>query len=195
MVPGLIAVLLALAPAMLTAVAVVREKELGTITNFYATPVTRLEYLWGKQLPYAVISLGNFAVLFLLALVLFDVPLKGGFAALVVGAALYVLASTGIGLLVSAFTRTQIAGLLVTLIVTLVPAFLYSGLLTPVASLVGQAELVARGFPAMYFLNITVGTFTKGLGFAELWTNHVALAAFFAGFSLLSMLLLARQAR
>ena len=118
-------------PSILTALAVVREKELGSITNLYVTPVTRLEFLLGKQLPYLAVAMFSFFVLVALAVFVFRVPLKGSLAALTMGALLYVVTATGFGLLMSAFTRTQIAALFGTAIATLTPATQFSGLTDP----------------------------------------------------------------
>lgn len=194
-VPGILAMVLALSPAMLTAVAVVREKELGSITNLYATPTGRVEFLLGKQLPYVAVSMVNFLLLAALAVYGFEVPLKGDPFTLALGAVLYVFVTTGIGLLVSAFTRTQLAALLISLIVTVVPSFLYSGLLTPVSSLTGGAAWISRGFPATYFLNIAVGSFTKGLRFAQLWPNYAVLLGMMAALLCASVALLRKQER
>ncbi len=193
-VPGLIAVVLLIVPAMYTAVAVVREKELGSITNLYATPVTRLEFLLGKQLPYAAIGFLNFLVLTLCTVVVFGVPMKGSMATLAAGAVFFVLASTGIGLVMSSFTRTQAASLIGTLLVTLIPGFLYSGLLTPVASLGTAAEAIARVFPTMYFYNVSVGVFTKDLGVDALLPDFIAMALFFIAAVAISTGLLRKQA-
>ncbi len=192
-VPGILAMVLALSPAMLTAVAVVREKELGSITNLYATPIGRVEFLLGKQLPYVAISMVNFGLLTAMTIYGFGVPLKGDFFALALGAALYVCVTTGIGLLVSTFTRTQLAALLISLIVTVVPSFLYSGLLTPVSSLVGGASWIARAFPATYFLDIAVGCFTKSLPARELWPSYAVLLGMMAALLCASIALLRKQ--
>jgi ribosome-dependent ATPase len=165
-------------PPLLTAVAVVREKELGSIANLYATPLRPLEFLLGKQLPYVLVSLVAFGLLFLLAVLLFRVPFHGSGTALVAGALLYTIATTAIGLVISSFTRTQISALLVAVILTLLPAFLYSGFFTPISSLSGVAKAVALSFPAGAFLGISVGTFTKGLGMADLWSGLLVLAGF-----------------
>src|SRR5262249_1784734 len=101
MVPGDIMLLLMLIPSMLTALSVVREKELGSIANFYAAPATRTEFLFGKQLPYMLVALIQFATLVALAVLLFHVPVKGSWLTLIVGGVIYVLASTGFGLLLS----------------------------------------------------------------------------------------------
>jgi ribosome-dependent ATPase len=192
-VPATLAVVLIMIPAMLTAVAVVREKEMGSITNLYATPISRLEFLWGKQLPYVLISFLNFLLLSALIVTVFDVPLKGSLAALVFGALLFVFATTGIGLLVSTFTRSQVAASIVALLLTMIPSFQYSGLLSPVSSLQGPSLAFGRLFPTTYYLNISVGTFTKDLGFAELGPNFLALALIFVVLTALSVALIRKQ--
>jgi ribosome-dependent ATPase len=193
MVPANISLMLALFPAILMALAIVREKELGSITNLYVTPVTRLEFLIGKQLPYIAIAMANFVILFLMALFLFQVPLKGSLPLLVVGALVYVTTTTAYGMLISAFTRTQIAALFGTAILTVMPAIQFSGMMSPVSSLTGMARIVGQLFPMTYFVPICVGTFTKGLGFADLSGDLLKLALFVPALLLLSMLLLRKQ--
>jgi ribosome-dependent ATPase len=195
MVPSTMALLLILIPAILMATAVVREKELGSITNLYVTPVTRFEFLFGKQLPYIAVAMLSFVTLFLMTVFLFAVPLKGSLAALALGALIYVTATTGYGMLISSFANTQIAALFGTSIVTFMPAMLFSGMLTPVSALTGGARLIGGGFPMTYFLKISVGTFTKGLGFRDLSGTLLALAAFIPVFLLASILLLRKQER
>jgi len=195
MVPGVIMLLLMLIPAMMTAVGVVREKELGSITNLYATPVTRLEFLLGKQLPYIVIAMLSFVSLVLLALFLFKVPVKGSIPALVAGALLFVITSTGFGLLVSTFVKTQIAAIFAAAILSIMPTINFSGFLSPVSSLTGGGRIAGYGYPSSYFQNISVGVFTKALGFADLLINYVVLAGFIVVFLLLSLTLLKAQER
>jgi ribosome-dependent ATPase len=156
---------------MLTALSVVREKELGSIINLYVTPVTRAEFLLGKQLPYIVLAMLNFGLMTLLAVTLFGVPVKGSFAALAAGALLFVMFSTGFGLVTSTFTRSQIAALFLTIIATIIPAVQFSGLLNPVSSLAGVGAFIGRVYPATYFLNITRGVFNKALGFSSLHSS------------------------
>ncbi|MGA9725007.1 MAG: ribosome-associated ATPase/putative transporter RbbA [Candidatus Binatus sp.] len=193
MIPGDIMLLLILIPAMLTTLGVVREKELGSIANLYATPVTRLEFLLGKQLPYVTVALVEFASLVALAGWLFDVPLKGSATGLVVGASLYVIASTGLGLLISIFVRTQIAAIFAAAIITTIPAMQFSGWLTPVSSLIGTARWVGLAFPSSYFQHISLGTFSKGLEFRSLVPDFAGLAGFIAIFLLASLMLLDKQ--
>ena len=171
MVPSVIPLLLLMIPAMLTALSVVREKELGSIINLYVTPVTRTEFLLGKQLPYIVLAMLNFGLMTLLAVTLFGVPVKGSFLALAAGALLFVMFSTGFGLFTSTFTRSQIAALFLTIIATIIPAVQFSGLLNPVSSLAGVGAFIGRIYPAAYFLNITRGVFNKALGFSSLHSS------------------------
>ena len=193
MVPAVIPLLLLLIPSMLTALCVVREKELGTISNFYVTPVTRLEFLLGKQLPYAGMGIINFLLLTLLAISAFGVPLKGNFLALLIAALLYVAGATGIGLLLSVLMRSQIAAMFCVVIVTMVPAIQFSGLIDPVSSLEGWAALIGRIFPTAYFLVISRGVFSKALGFHELASCFIPLLITIPVLILLSMLFLRKQ--
>jgi ribosome-dependent ATPase len=195
MVPGIMMLLLVLIPAMMTAVGVVREKEVGSITNVYATPVTSVEFLLGKQMPYSAIALANFVCLMLLAAFLFQVPMKGSAVVLVVGTFLYVVATTGFGLLISSFASTQVAAIFAAGILTSVPAISFSGWISPTSSLSGSGRVLGRLFPSMYFQAISLGTYTKQLGFAELRGDLLALAAFAVVFLAVSAALLPTQER
>jgi ribosome-dependent ATPase len=175
MVPAVIPLLLLLIPAMLATLAVVREKDLGSIINFYVTPTTRLEFLLGKQLLYVGLGFLNFLLLAALAVTLFRVPLKGDFLTAAAGALLYVGCSTGIGLLVSTLTRTQVAALFATAVLTLVPAGNFCGLTDPVSSLEGFGRLVGDVYPTSYYITISRGTFSKALGFAGLYQSFIPL--------------------
>ena len=195
MVPSTLAMMLALFPAILMALAVVREKELGSIINLYVTPVTRLEFLVGKQLPYVGVAMINFFVMFAMAIFLFNVPLKGSFLALLVGTAVYVFTTTGYGMLISTFCKSQIAALFGTAILTILPAQQFSGMMTPVSSLSGMAQIIGLCFPMSYFRPISVGTFTKGLGFQDLAPSILMLIVFIPALTMVSLLLLRKQER
>jgi ribosome-dependent ATPase len=176
MVPAVIPLLLMMIPAILAALSVVREKELGSITNFYVTPTTRLEFLLGKQLPYIALSTLSFLLLTLLAVTVFGVPLKGSFLTLAAAALLYVTSATAIGLLISTFTRSQIAALFGTAVLTMLPAAQYSGMIDPVSSLSGTGRLIGQVYPTTHFLTIARGTFSKALGFSNLHAAFLSLA-------------------
>lgn len=176
MVPAVIPLLLIMIPAVLTALSVVREKELGSIINLYVTPVSKLEFLLGKQLPYIGLALVNFCVMALLAVYLFRVPIKGDLASLCLAALLYVTAATALGLLVSTFMRSQVAALFGTAVFTILPSVNFSGMANPVSSMEGAGRLIGHIYPAAHFLVITRGIFCKALGFADLHKEFLALA-------------------
>jgi ribosome-dependent ATPase len=163
-VPSVPALLLLLIPAILMTVSIVREKELGSIINFYVTPTGRLEYLVGKQLPYMAIGLLNFVILTVLGLVVFQVPIKGSILLLLLCTVLYVAATTGIGMVTSTFTSSQVAAVFVTAILTIIPTIQFSGLLQPVSTLQGNAGRVGAIWPATYYMHSSLGAYTKGLG-------------------------------
>jgi len=193
LVPGDIMLLLILIPSMLTALSVVREKELGSIANFYAAPATKAEFLLGKQLPYVGVSLIQFVTLVALAVLLFQVPIKGSFPTLLLGGIVYVLASTGFGLLISVFATTQTAAIFAAAIITILPAVQFSGMFVPVSSLTGGAALAGRIFPSTYFQSISIGAFTKALDLTTLWPNIIALMLIAAIYFSISVLLLPKQ--
>lgn len=177
--PAVVPILLLLFPAILTALSVVREKELGSIINFYVTPITRLEFLLGKQVPYVLLAMVNYVLLVIVAVAIFRVPITGNILAMTLGAFLYTLTSTAIGLLFSIFMRSQIAAMFATAIGTILPAVQFSGLINPVSSLEGPGKLIGAIFPATHFVTICRGVFSKGLGFADLVGQLLALAVTF----------------
>jgi len=193
MVPSVIMLMLILIPAIMATIGVVREKETGSIANFYSTPITKFEFLFGKQLPYIAVSMISFVLLVLLAILLFGVPVKGSLLLLTIGTVLYVSATTGFGQLVSTFTRTQVSAVFATTILSIVPAVNFSGLLVPVSSLSGGARLLGLIFPPAWYQPISVGIFTKGLGFEALWVNVLVLAGFFVLFLVAAQLILRKQ--
>lgn len=193
MAPSVPAILLFLFPAILMSVSVAREREIGTITNFYVTPTRRLEFLVGKQLPYVAISLLNFLLMTALGVFLFGVSLQGSFFALSVGALAYVLATTGFGLVVSTFTKSQVAAVFATAVLGMMPTVQFSGLVQPVSTLEGAARIIGSLWPTTYYMHMSVGAFTKGLTFAELGPDILATAAFIPVFILIASALLKKQ--
>jgi ribosome-dependent ATPase len=176
MVPAVIPLLLLMIPAILATLSVVREKELGSITNFYVTPVTRLEFLLGKQVPYVVLSMVNFLFLAAFGIFVFRVPFTGSFPTFMLAGLLYVFVATGIGLLISSFMKSQVAAIFATVVITMIPATSYSGLIDPVSSMTGLGRAIGAVFPTAYFITIARGTFSKGLGFVDVQNGLIALA-------------------
>ncbi|WP_349531097.1 ABC transporter permease [Bradyrhizobium sp. NAS80.1] len=175
MAPAVIPILLLIIPAILATLSVVREKELGSIINFYVTPVTRLEFLIGKQLPYVALAMLNFFLLTAFAVFAFRVPFTGSFVAFTSAALLYVIITTAMGLVISSFMTSQIAAIFATALLTMIPATQYSGLVDPVSSLQGAGAVIGRIYPTAHFVTITRGTFSKGLDFGDLSGPFLAL--------------------
>lgn len=195
MVPAVIPLLLMMILAMLAALSVVREKELGSIINLYVTPVTRFEFLLGKQLPYVALALANALLLSLFAVFVFRVPFTGDLLAFATAAFVYVVAATAMGLLISSFMTSQIAAIFGTTILTLLPATQFSGMTDPVSSLQGMGALIGRIYPTAHFMTISRGTFSKGLGFGDLGASFLPLLIAVPVLLGLATFLLKKQAR
>ncbi len=193
MVPGVIPVLLIFIPSILMALSVVREKEMGSIINFYATPVTKLEFLIGKQIPYVFVGMIGYFTLVALSVWLFEVPFRGSFILLSFAALLYVIVTTGIGLFMSSFAKTQISALAGTAILTLLPTINFSGLKDPVSSLEGVGAVIGTIFPVTYFINISRGIFSKAVDFTGLSFDFMTLVISIMVITIGSMLLLKKQ--
>lgn len=192
-VPAVIPLLLMMIPAMLSALSIVREKELGSIINLYVTPTTRSEFLLGKQLPYIVLGMFNFFLLCALSVFVFGVAHKGSFLTLTLAALLYVTIATGLGLLISTFMKSQIAAIFGTAIITLIPATQFSGMIDPVASLEGPGRWIGQIYPTSHFLTIARGTFSKALNISDLWGSFIPLLIAVPLVLGLSVLLLKKQ--
>ena len=193
MVPNILVMVLVMIPAVMTALSVVREREIGSIANLYASPASVGQYLFGKQLPYLAMGAVNFAILSTMIVFWFGVPMKGSLLALLLGSLLLVGASTGLGLLVSSFTRSQTAAFFIATLGTMIPTMNFSGIIHPLSSLSGSAYAMGLGFPASWFQRISMGGFTKGLGLADFATEYAVLTAFSLGYLMLASVLLKKQ--
>ena len=191
--PGVMMLVLMMIPAMMSAVGVVREREIGSIANFYASPAAVAQYLIGKQLPYIAVGMVNFAAMMLMIIYLFGVPLKGSFTGLAIGTLLMVSASTALGLLISCFVRSQLAAIFATAIITMIPAQTYSGFIYPLSTMEGGALVIGKTFPSSWYYTVSVGSFTKGLHTADLLHEYAAIAAFAATSLILACVLLKKQ--
>lgn len=193
--PKLIMLVLMIVPSLLTTLGVVREKESGSIYNIYSSTVSRLEFLVGKLVPYVGISAANAVVLWLLAVTLFGVPFKGNLLLFFGVTVLYLVCTTGIGLVVSAFVRTQIAALLVTMILTGVQGVQYSGMMIPIESMSEDGQIMAHLLPAMYYTNVVSATFLKGVGMEVVWRDVLILAGYAAGLFTIGYVLFSKRPR
>jgi len=177
-VPGLIATTLMYYPALLTTLSIVREKESQTILSLYCSPISKAELLLGKLLPYLMISLVNAVVLMGLALYVFEVPFRGSLALVAFATVLYLFATCSVGMLISVLVNTQVAAILVTMVTTLLPSFLYTGFFTPLSASKWSIWLIGRFLPTTYYLDILRGVFLKGTGWSMNWPTLTTLAVY-----------------
>ena len=149
---------------------------MGSIINHYVTPTTSTEFMLGKQLPYVALAMLNFGLMALAAVTVFGTPITGSFATLTGAALLFSLCSTGMGLLASTVTRSQIAAMFFAMVGTLIPAVQFAGLINPVSSLVGVARWIGEVYPASHMFTISRGVFSKALSLQDLQPEFWALA-------------------
>lgn len=193
MTPGIIMLAMILIPNMMTALGVVREREIGSIMNLYGSPASKFQFLLGKQLPYIALSFLSYLLMVAVSILVFDVPIKGSAAAMFFGCFLGICASTAFGLLISSFVKSQVAAIFAAAIVAMVPTMNFAGMMYPTSSLDGNVLIVSKIFPGAWFQNISLGGFTKGLGFVELSHNYFALILIYAAYFGLAVLLLKKQ--
>lgn len=187
-VPGLFAVILMAFPPLLTALAVVRERERGSILQIYISPVRAWEFLGGKLIPYAAIAFLEMLLLLAVGNLWFHAPVRGSLPLLLVLSVLYVLCTVGIGLLISTITRSQVVAILLSIVLTLMPAFLFSGFIAAIASMPKFFQWYTYLFPARYFMEISRGISLKGVGLERLWPEAVILLIYAAALLALASL-------
>jgi len=193
MTPGIIMLAMMLIPSMMTALGVVREKEIGSIMNLYGCPADTLQFLLGKQLPYIVLAFISYLIMIWISVVVFGVPVKGSMWAMTVGAIFIITASTAFGLLVSSFVKSQIAAIFATAIVVIIPTLNFSGMIYPTSTLPSHIYVIAQLFPGYWFLIICLGGFTKGLGFMDFLSSYGALLTIYAVYFCGAVALLKKQ--
>lgn len=179
-VPGLFAVILMAFPPLLTALAVVREKETGSVEQIYVSPLRPWEFIAGKMLPYVALAFVQLVSVIALGRLWFGTPFRGSPLVLGLGSAIYVFCTVSIGLLVSTLARTQIAATLLALVITVMPSFLFSGFLYPTSSMPLRVQLYSHLFPARHYNVVSRGVLLKGLGFADLWPEFAILGLYAA---------------
>jgi ABC-2 type transport system permease protein len=174
-VPGVLAIVVMLITLMLTSMAVVREKEIGTIEQIMVTPITSAEFILGKSLPFALIGLADVLLVTAVGVFWFAVPIQGSLALLFVATALYLMSTLGIGLLISTMSRTQQQAMMSAFFFYF-PAVLLSGFMFPIANMPQVVQWLTYLNPLRYFLVVVRGIFLKGVGPGILWPQMVALA-------------------
>jgi ABC-2 type transport system permease protein len=174
-VPGLFAVLLMAFPPMLTALSIVREKERGTIEQIYVSPIRPFVFIFGKIISYGAIAFGEMLLILATGTLWFGIPFEGSVFLLIAISLIYVLCTVSIGLFVSTITKTQLAAVLLSLIIALMPSFLFSGFLFPITSMPYMLQFYTYVFPARYLNDISRDIFLKGAGIEYLWSNMLLL--------------------
>ena len=193
MIPGSLMIIMAMIPAMIAAIGIVREREIGSISNLYTSPAGVGEFLIGKQMPYVLVCFASYITLVLIAVFHFGLTIKGSVPGLFLAGLVYVFAATAFGMLVSSFTRTQVAALIATAVLTQVPVLSFSGFLSPAGALEGMGALIGRSFPAYYFQNISIGSFAKARGFFDLRGDYLAMLGLGVIYLLLARLAVRKQ--
>ncbi|WP_239364978.1 ribosome-associated ATPase/putative transporter RbbA [Snodgrassella communis] len=191
--PGMIMMAMMLIPVMMTALGVVREREIGSITNLYTSPASVRQFLIGKQIPYVFVSFISYLILVWLAVVVLGVPVRGSFFAMSLGALALICAATAFGLLISSFVKSQVAAIFGSAILSLIPALNFSGLLYPLSTLTGVNYWFGWSFPTAWYQLISLGGFTKGLGFLDFINYYLILLAFCLVYVFLAGCLLKKQ--
>jgi ABC-2 type transport system permease protein len=179
-VPGLVAVIMMIIAAMLTSLTIAREWERGTMEQLAATPVSRVEVVLGKLLPYLAIGLADVVVCSILGVLLFDVPFRGSAALLMVLSFFFLTGALGLGIFISAATKSQVLATQVAMMATYLPAFLLSGFMFAIEVMPAPLRAVTYLVPARYFLVVTRGIFLKGVGIEVLWFQAVLMIVFAA---------------
>jgi ABC-2 type transport system permease protein len=186
MVPGILAILLMLVTMVLSSLAIVKEKELGTLEQLNVTPISARQMVIGKLIPFVIIGVVDVALVLAVSQVVFGVPFRGS-AFLLFAASLLFLASTlGLGLLISTVAENQQQAMLTAAFFVMIPMFFLSGFAFPVESMPRAIRWMTYVFPLRYYLVIIRGIFLKGAGLVELWQQFAALAGFGAGIILLA---------
>jgi ABC-2 type transport system permease protein len=183
-VPGVLAMLVAVVSVILSSMAIVREREIGTMEQIMVTPIGRLEFILGKTIPFALIGFIDVALISLIAVFWFEVPLRGNPVTLFAATGLYLLSTLGVGLFISTVSRTQQQAMM-TAFFFMLPAFMLSGFVYPIANMPEVVQWLTYLNPLRYYLVIIRGVFLKGLGLQVLWPHMAALALL--GATLLSM--------
>ncbi|MEJ2335064.1 MAG: ABC transporter permease subunit [Gemmatimonadales bacterium] len=177
-VPGLIAVLMSIIAAMLTSLTIAREWERGTMEQLVATPVRRLEVVFGKLVPYVGIGLVDVALASAVGVFLFDVPLRGSALLLLAASVLFLLGAEGLGIFLSAVLRSQVLATQAAILVTYLPALLLSGFIFAISNMPVVLRVISYVVPARYFITVTRGIFLKGVGVEALIGSLIGLAIY-----------------
>ena len=179
-VPGLLGVILMAFPPLLTTLAVVREKETGSVQQIFVSPIRPYQFIAGKMIPYAVIAFMEMLMILAAGVWWFQIPFRGSLPLFLGATTLYVFCTVSLGLLISSVTRSQLVAMLLALLATLMPSFLFSGFLFPIFTMPAMLQMYTYLFPARYFIEIVRGIMMKGIGLEMLWPQFLMLVLYTA---------------
>jgi drug efflux transport system permease protein len=177
MIPGIVALLLLVVTTNLSAMAIVREKEIGTLEQLNVTPLARWELIVGKLLPYAMIGIIDVVLVLIVAIYWFEVPMRGSIALLFGMSVIYLMSTLGLGLFISSISNTQQQAMMTTTFFFLTPMIYLSGFIFPIENMPVWIQPVTYLIPLRYFLVIVRGIFLKGVGLETFWPQALALFA------------------
>jgi ABC-type multidrug transport system permease subunit len=192
-VPGVIAIILIFLPPTIVAISLSKEKETGSILNMFCSPIKKAEYIIGKAIPYIVITYFNFILFLLFTVFIFQVPMRGSLLLLLGVSLIYVITVIGLGIFVAVLVKSQIAAILITAVVNLIPSFMYSGFMIPVVCMDPSAKETAYSIAPTYYISFIRKLMLKGVGMEYLSREVLALALMAFGYFFLSIVLFKKR--
>lgn len=193
MVPGIVGLLLSIVTLLLTSLAVVKEKEIGTMEQLIVTPLKPYQIIFGKLVPFILLGFISIIIVLTAMRIIFDIPVKGSLFFLFLSSFFYILSTLGLGLFVSTISKTQQQAMMIAVFAVMMPMVFLSGFAFPVENMPEIIQYISYIIPLKYFINIIRGVISKGLGFTELWFNALVLLAMGMFILLLSSLRFQRR--
>jgi len=193
MVPGIVGLLLSIVTLLLTSLAVVKEKEIGTMEQLIVTPLKPYQIIIGKLVPFILLGFVSIIIVLTAMRFIFNIPVKGSLFFLFLSAFFYILSTLGLGLFVSTISKTQQQAMMIAVFAVMMPMVFLSGFAFPVENMPKIIQYISYIIPLKYFINIIRGVISKGLGFSELWLNAAVLLAMGVIILLLSSLRFQRR--
>jgi ABC-2 type transport system permease protein len=175
MVPGIVGLLVSLVTLVLTSLAIVKEKEIGTMEQLIVTPIRPYQLIAGKLVPFTILGLVSVIIVLLAMRIIFEIPVKGSETFLLFSAFLYILSTLGLGLFISTISRTQQQAMMIAIFAVMMPMIFLSGFAFPIENMPEIIQIISNIIPLKYFNTIIRGVILKGLGFTDLWFEAMIL--------------------
>lgn len=193
MVPGIVGLLLSIVTLLLTSLAIVKEKEIGTMEQLIVTPLKPYQIIIGKLIPFILLGFLSIVIVLTAMRFIFDIPVKGSISFLFLSAFFYILSTLGLGLFVSTISKTQQQAMMIAVFAVMMPMVFLSGFAFPIENMPEIIQYISYVIPLKYFINIIRGVISKGLGFSELWINALVLLVMGLAILILSSLRFQRR--